>query len=91
MVTLADWYALYQIMASIHLNPPRYHIVSPRAGAIPKPDATLINGKGRYVGGPPSALAVVSVEQGLRYRFRLVSISCDSNYNFSIDGHMMGS
>jgi iron transport multicopper oxidase len=30
---------------------------------------------------------VINVEQGKRYRFRLVSISCDPNFVFSIDGH----
>ena len=34
-------------------------------------------------------LAVVNVTQGSRYRFRLVSISCDPNFTFSIDGHNM--
>ncbi|KAE9407580.1 laccase lcc6 [Gymnopus androsaceus JB14] len=51
-------------------------------------DATLINGLGRYLTGPTdSPLAVISVTQGLRYRFRLVSISCDPNFVFSIDSH----
>ena len=52
-----------------------------------KPNSTLINGKGRYSGGPSADLAVVNVEQGKRYRFRLVSISCDTYWTFSIDGH----
>lgn len=52
-------------------------------------NATLINGKGRYSGGPKSPLSVVNVEQGKRYRFRLVGASCDSWYNFTIDGHRM--
>ena len=52
-------------------------------------DATLINGKGRYVHGPLVDLAVLQVEQGRRYRFRLISISCDPNFIFSIDGHKM--
>ncbi|KAF9255623.1 laccase [Marasmius fiardii PR-910] len=51
------------------------------------PDATLINGLGRYPDGPTSTLAVITVESGKRYRFRLVSLSCDPNYTFSIDGH----
>jgi len=49
----------------------------------------LINGKGRYPGGPAADLAVVNVVRGTRYRLRLVSISCDPAYNFSIDGHQM--
>jgi iron transport multicopper oxidase len=49
----------------------------------------LINGQGRYSGGPALDLAVISVTQGKRYRFRLVSISCDPNFTFSIDNHTM--
>jgi iron transport multicopper oxidase len=36
-----------------------------------------------------SDLAVISVEQGKRYRMRLISMSCDPNFQFSIDGHNM--
>jgi hypothetical protein len=50
-------------------------------------NSTLINGLGRYTGGPKSELAVISVEYGKRYRFRLVGMSCDPNFAFSIDGH----
>jgi len=32
---------------------------------------------------------VITVTQGKRYRFRLVSISCDPNFTFSIDNHSM--
>lgn len=39
------------------------------------------------MGGPASPLAVVNVEAGKRYRFRLISISCDPSFTFSIDGH----
>ncbi|KAF8076150.1 multicopper oxidase-domain-containing protein [Lyophyllum atratum] len=73
VITLADW----------------YHTPAPSAGLVPTPDATLINGKGRYAGGPTVPLAVIRVIKGLRYRFRLVSTSCDPNYVFSIDGHIM--
>lgn len=50
-------------------------------------NSTVINGLGRYTGGPTSELAVVSVEYGKRYRFRLVGMSCDPSFLFSIDGH----
>ncbi|KAF9247021.1 laccase [Melanogaster broomeanus] len=53
------------------------------------PDSTLINGQGRYPGGPLESLAVVNVTHGLRYRFRVLGLSCDSNFNFTIDGHRM--
>lgn len=36
---------------------------------------------------PDVSLAVVSVQAGKRYRFRLISMSCEPNYMFSIDGH----
>ncbi|KAF8634695.1 hypothetical protein AX15_000753 [Amanita polypyramis BW_CC] len=72
IITLADW----------------YHAPSPHTAAYkPTPNSTLINGKGRYVGGPLSPLAEITIIPGLRYRFRLVSISCSPNYVFAIDGH----
>jgi hypothetical protein len=51
------------------------------------PISTLINGLGRYTGGPASDLAVINVEYGKRYRFRLVGMTCDPSFVFSIDGH----
>ncbi|KZP07255.1 multicopper oxidase [Athelia psychrophila] len=73
VITLADW----------------YHTVSPLAGTFPTANCALINGAGRYSGGPATPLASLSVIKGLRYRFRLVSISCDPNYTFSIDSHSL--
>ncbi|KAH9057166.1 laccase [Lactarius vividus] len=65
-----------------------YHYLSTSPPAIPAFNSTLINGKGRYVGGPQNVpLAVVSVTQNIRYRFRLISMSCDPSFVFSIDGH----
>ncbi|KAF9059617.1 laccase 1 [Rhodocollybia butyracea] len=46
------------------------------AGRSPSPDSSLT-----------TALAVISVTYGTRYRFRLISTACDPNFNFSIDGH----
>jgi len=71
IITLADW----------------YHKPSPQVARPAISDSTLINGHGRYVGGPASPLAVVKVKAGKRYRFRLISISCDPAFTFSIDGH----
>ncbi|KAJ7167756.1 laccase-4 [Mycena filopes] len=48
-----------------------------------------INGKGRFAGGPASPLSVINVIPNLRYRFRLISMSCEPNFVFSIDGHTM--
>ncbi|KIK69235.1 hypothetical protein GYMLUDRAFT_35304 [Collybiopsis luxurians FD-317 M1] len=74
VITLADWY-----------HPTGRQVLAHGGGAIS--NATLINGQGRYPGGPNTQLAVVNVQAGKRYRFRLVSMSCDPNYLFSIDGH----
>jgi iron transport multicopper oxidase len=52
-------------------------------------NSTLINGLGRYPGGPLAPLSVINVEQGKRYRFRVIGLSCDPLYNFTIDGHTM--
>ena len=73
VITLVDW----------------YHTLARLGAAFPTPDATLINGLGRYSDGTSSDLAVISVESGKRYRFRLVSLSCDPNFTFSIDNHTM--
>ncbi|KAK7024867.1 laccase [Favolaschia claudopus] len=73
VITLSDW----------------YHLPAPQLPVPPTSDSTLINGLGRYAGGPASPLAVIKVIKGLRYRFRLVSMSCDPNFVFSIDGHSM--
>lgn len=71
------------------INLYRYHTVAPVAEQqiVPTSDSTLINGQGRYPGGPATPLAVINVLPNKRYRFRLISISCDPNFTFSIDGH----
>ncbi|ESK85706.1 laccase [Moniliophthora roreri MCA 2997] len=77
IITLADWY---------HSTGPA--IVATQAPPIA--DSTLINGLGRWPqGNLTSPLAVVNVVKGKRYRMRLISIACDPNYTFSIDGHNM--
>ncbi|KAH9963711.1 laccase [Lactifluus volemus] len=93
VITLGDW----------------YHYSSLVAPQVPKFNSTLINGKGRYIGGPSVPLAVVNVKNGLRsvllfnivpnekltcgnnnrYRLRIVSISCDPSFDFSIDDHQL--
>nr|ACZ82339.1 laccase [Lentinus sp. WR2] len=74
VITLTDWYHTAARLG------PRFPL-----GA----DATLINGLGRSPATPTANLTVINVTQGKRYRFRLVSISCDPNYVFSIDNHTM--
>ncbi|TFK86579.1 multicopper oxidase [Polyporus arcularius HHB13444] len=72
VITLSDW---YHVAARLG---PRFP---------PGSDSTLINGLGRSASTPTADLAVIKVTHGKRYRFRLVSMSCDPNYVFSIDNH----
>ncbi|KAL6306783.1 laccase [Sparassis latifolia] len=54
----------------------------------PIPDAALINGlMPNNSSNTPAAVIVVT--HGLRYHFRLISMSCSPNFVFSIDGHNM--
>ncbi|KAG6916139.1 laccase, multicopper oxidase, benzenediol:oxygen oxidorectuctase [Tephrocybe rancida] len=77
IITLADWY-----------HEPAHTLLGP--GKLPPESiATLINGKGRYIGGPQSELAVVNVQWLKRYRFRIVAMSCDPAFTFSIDNHLL--
>ncbi|KAH8825049.1 yellow laccase [Flagelloscypha sp. PMI_526] len=71
VITIADW----------------YHKLAKDFAGPAIPDATLINGKGRYSGGPASELSVIKVLPFRRYRIRLVSMSCDANFVFQILGH----
>ena len=79
----------FSIYFCTNIDLTRYHFVSTQAPTIPMANSTLINGLGRYAGGPKSPLAVINVSPKKRYRFRLISISCDPNFTFSIDGHYM--
>ncbi|KAG1776594.1 laccase [Suillus placidus] len=76
VVTISDWYH----DPTTVLN----KIIGPVTN-----NSTLINGLGRYPGGPMSPLSVINVEQGKRYRFRVLGLSCDPSWNFTIDGHTM--
>lgn len=68
------------------LNWFRYHTPGPSQQSF-LAHSTLINGKGRFPGGPAAPLSVVNVEQGKKYRFHLISIACEANFVFSIDAH----
>ncbi|PIL30422.1 transporter [Ganoderma sinense ZZ0214-1] len=78
IITLADW---YHVAAQF--------VVPRSAPGPPGADSTLINGKGRYFADPSAELAVIKVTEGKRYRFRLISVSCDPNYSFTIAHHSM--
>ncbi|KAG5641835.1 Acyl-coenzyme A oxidase 2, partial [Asterophora parasitica] len=64
-----------------------YHTPAPSVVGIPSANSTLINGKGRADQGPVVPLSVINVERFKRYRLRLISVACEPNYIFSIDGH----
>ncbi|KAG1745998.1 laccase [Suillus paluster] len=71
VITLMDW----------------YHLPSPQVQRLVTPDSVLINGVGRYEGGPDVPHAVINVQPHKRYRFRLLNMACENNYIFSIDNH----
>nr|QOW95827.1 laccase [Cerrena sp.] len=73
VITLADW----------------YHVLAQAVVGAAIPDSTLINGLGRSPGNLDANLSVITVESSKRYRFRLISISCDPNFISSIDNHNM--
>ncbi|KAI0312273.1 multicopper redoxase [Amylostereum chailletii] len=75
IITLADW----------------YHYFSTQAGDHPNVDvsSTLINGLGRANASSTAPLAVVNVRRNTRYRLRIISMSCDPNFLFSIDKHQL--
>ncbi|KAG7098079.1 hypothetical protein E1B28_000053 [Marasmius oreades] len=54
---------------------------------IPVADTGLINGVGRFNGGPAIPFAVVNVVQHRRYRLRIINESARAAYNFFIDSH----
>ncbi|KAK7044111.1 hypothetical protein VNI00_007828 [Paramarasmius palmivorus] len=74
IITISDW----------------YHPTARQLQATLLPvfqNATLINGKGRYPENPTASLAIIQVHPHKRYRFRLISMSCESSHIFSIDNH----
>ncbi|KAG6917344.1 hypothetical protein DXG01_002915 [Tephrocybe rancida] len=76
IITLADWY-----------HAPAHTLLGP--GKVPPESiATLINGLGRYLKGPTVPLSVINVKRGQRYRFRIIAMSCDPAFTFSIDNHV---
>ncbi|KAF8896583.1 laccase 6 [Infundibulicybe gibba] len=78
IITLADWY---------HDLAPHAQQVFFTSGTVPIPDSGLINGVGRYNGGPTVPYAVINVVQGKRYRFRVFSLSCRPFHTLSFDNH----
>ncbi|KAF5360046.1 hypothetical protein D9758_007627 [Tetrapyrgos nigripes] len=80
VITLADWYHLPGVgIEEKYLFESPFH--------EPVPDTGLINGVGRYNGGPQVPWARINVEQGKRYRFRVINISGYAAFTFSVDNH----
>lgn len=65
----------------------RYHKNAYDVAAADNPAAILVNGMGRYPGGPNTTLSVTNVEKGKRYRIRLINMACKPHIIFSIDYH----
>jgi len=80
VITLSDYY---------HQQAPLLEKVDFQTAVVPIPDSVLINGVGRFQGGPEVPFSVINVESGKRYRFRVINIACRPFYSFSIDSHNM--
>ncbi|KAI5980789.1 multicopper oxidase-domain-containing protein [Pisolithus albus] len=65
----------------------RYHVNAYDVAAADNPAGILINGLGRYPGGPNVDLSVITVQQGKRYRFRVINMACKPHILFWIDKH----
>ncbi|KAF5341605.1 hypothetical protein D9758_014080 [Tetrapyrgos nigripes] len=77
IITLADWY---------HAFAPDAQDTYFQTKTVPTPNATLINGLGKYASDQGS-YAIINVVQNKTYRFRLISLSCRPFFTFSIDNH----
>lgn len=58
-------------------------------GIVPVSDSGLVNGVGRFQGGPEVPWAVINVTRGKRYRFRIINESARNVFTVSIDNHDM--
>ncbi|KAF8589375.1 multicopper oxidase [Ramaria rubella] len=80
VITLADWYHPSALSATNAWF---------AGGPEPVPDSGLVNGIGRYNGGPEVTWARINVTAGKRYRLRLISLSASGTFEFTIAGHSM--
>jgi len=64
-----------------------YHMNAYDVQPADNPAGILVNGMGRYPGGPNTTLSVTNVEAGKRYRLRVVNMACKPHIIFSIDNH----
>ncbi|KAF8479910.1 laccase 17 [Gautieria morchelliformis] len=88
IVTLADWYHGSALRATSKFSPTfPYSFFA--GGPEPNPDSGLINGVGRFTGGPAIPWARINVTYGKRYRLRLLGLSAAGAFEFSIFKHSM--
>ncbi|TFK37385.1 laccase-4 [Crucibulum laeve] len=80
VITLADWY---------HQPAPGLQATYLQGNHEPIPDSGVINGIGRYDGGPSVLRPRINVVSGKKYRFRVINISAYSGFIFSIESHSL--
>ncbi|KAF5346493.1 hypothetical protein D9756_010060 [Leucocoprinus leucothites] len=56
-------------------------------GIVPVSDSGLVNGAGRFNGGPEVPWSVINVVQGKRYRLRVINASARNVFTISADSH----
>ncbi|ELU39444.1 laccase-1 [Rhizoctonia solani AG-1 IA] len=88
VVMLEDWYGTLFIHVILDIDRPDFSVDN-TALLSPVPDSGLINGKGRYVGGPEVPRSVINVTRGKRYRLRVINASAIGSFTFSIEGHRL--
>jgi len=90
VVTLADWYHPSALAATstlfLYISSVKPTVLLDAwfaGGAEPVPDSGLVNGVGRYNGGPEVPWPRINVKSGKRYRFRLIGLSAAGRFNCS--------
>ncbi|KAF9450464.1 multicopper oxidase [Macrolepiota fuliginosa MF-IS2] len=78
IVELADWWqnSSLPLMAGYEAT-----------GIVPVSDTGLVNGAGRFNGGPEVPWSIINVVQGKRYRLRIINESARNVFTVSIDNH----
>jgi len=97
IITLSEWLFYFPFSVKSSLTPhvflfSRYHksaLALEQEHSEKVSNATLINGRGRYLNGPAVPLTVIEVQPSKRYRLRIISMSCEPRFTFSIDGHQL--
>ncbi|KAJ7066264.1 laccase 3 [Mycena amicta] len=82
IITLAEWYHGFAPAGQDSFF--KTNIIPVQDSGIPN---SLSSSRRRYNGGPLVPYAVITVKQGLRYRFRVFSLSCRPFMTLSFDNH----